>query len=277
MAAAGKCNQLVIYAGALRRTLLLVVLAASFPAAAASDASASREALPPDDASASAVADRDDPAVKPSEPVVLLHGLARSGRSMRKLADALEKNGYQPCVIDYPSTRHSLQVLAAEHVLPAIRDCVPDGQPAHFVTHSMGGIIVRYLGEHVPDLNIGRVVMLGPPNQGSEVVDRIGDWRLFASINGPAGGQLGTDAASMPRRLGEAAFELGIIAGNRSINWINSTMIDGPDDGKVSVASAQLDGMNDFRVMPVTHPMMMRNAKVIGEVLAFLRNGRFTP
>lgn len=211
-----------------------------------------------------------------SQHVVLLHGLARSGRSMRKLAAALEEAGYSPCIVDYPSTSHPLQVLAIEHVLPAIQACAPPGQPVHFVTHSMGGIIVRYLDTAAEQLRIGRVVMLGPPNKGSEVVDRIGDWRLFALINGPAGAQLGTGPDSLPRQLGPARFELGIIAGSRSINWINSSMMDGPDDGKVTISSAKLTDMADCRVMPVTHPMMMRNARVIREVKEFLRNGRFS-
>lgn len=207
--------------------------------------------------------------------VILLHGLARSARSMRRMAGALESAGYEVCNIDYPSTEHAIEVLAEQHVLPAIEACASKAATLHFVTHSMGGIIVRYLATLESGPRIGRVVMLGPPNAGSEVVDRIGGWAAFDWVNGPAGQQLGTGADSLPNRLGPATFEAGVIAGRRSINWINSTMIDGRDDGKVSVASAQLEGMADFLVLPVTHPMMMRNRRVIAETQHFLKHGRF--
>ncbi|MEM8549147.1 MAG: alpha/beta fold hydrolase [Pseudomonadota bacterium] len=214
------------------------------------------------------------PAPAGSDTVVLLHGLARSARSMRPLERALAAAGYRVCNIDYPSTQHAIEDLSERHVLPALAACAGD-QPVHFVTHSMGGIIVRYLASLDAAPAIGRVVMLGPPNAGSEVVDKIGSWRAFDWVNGPAGRQLGTGAGSLPKQLGPAQFTVGIIAGRRSINWINSTMIPGADDGKVSVASARLAGMSDFRVLPVTHPMMMRNRQVIAEVVYFLREGKF--
>lgn len=216
----------------------------------------------------------------PTEPeaaqtVVLLHGLARSAKSMRRMASSLESTGYAVCNIDYPSTEHAIEVLAKDHVLPTIETCAADAEQVHFVTHSMGGIIVRYLATLDTAPAIGRVVMLGPPNSGSEVVDRIGDWAAFNALNGPAGQQLGTDAESLPNQLGPATFEVGVIAGRRSINWINSTMIDGRDDGKVSVKSAQLEGMADFLILPVTHPMMMRSRRVIRETQHFLQHGKF--
>ena len=215
-----------------------------------------------------ALADVAAPSVPPAraagEPaVVLLHGLARSAGSMKKMATALEGAGYRVCNIDYPSTEHAIASLASDHVLPAMRDCGLPEAPVNFVTHSMGGIMVRHLAE-LPDApDVGRVVMLGPPNAGSEVVDRIGGWPVFGWINGPAGRELGTDADSAPNRLGPVDFPLGVIAGRHSINWINSLMIPGPDDGKVSVARARVEGMTDFIVLPVTHPLMMRDRTVI--------------
>jgi hypothetical protein len=122
---------------------------------------------------------------------------------------------------------------------------------------------------------LGRVVMLGPPNQGSEVVDRIGAWKLFKRINGPAGGELGTGPDSLPNRLGPVDFELGVIAGDRSINWINSAMIKGPDDGKVSVERTKVAGMKEHVVFHVTHPMIMKNGAVIDATLRFLATGSF--
>lgn len=215
-------------------------------------------------------------ATRPEETVVLLHGLARSASSMERMADALAEAGYRPCNIDYPSRHHPVRQLALDHVLPAIRECHADStRPVHFVTHSLGGILVRVLAAENALENIGRVVMLGPPNQGSEVVDKLGHLWPFQALNGPAGNELGTDAGSIPNQLGPPTFEFGVIAGTRSINLLLSLLIPGEDDGKVSVARAQLAGMSDFLTTPATHPLMMRKREVIGQTLHFLAHGRF--
>src|SRR5262245_11316354 len=178
--------------------------------------------------------------------VVLLHGLGRSASSMDKTALALRKEGYRVCNIPYPSREHAIGQLAAEFVAPAIARCsAGESRPVNFVTHSLGGIIVRELARTGLLRNFGRVVMLGPPNHGSEVVDAIGSWELFERVNGPAGGELGTSPYSTLRQFGSPAFPVGIIAGNRSINLINSMIIPGVDDGKVSLDSAKLEGMRD--------------------------------
>jgi pimeloyl-ACP methyl ester carboxylesterase len=208
--------------------------------------------------------------------VVLLHGLVRSSASMRKMETALAEEGFRTCNIDYPSRKHGIEVLAREHILPQIKACVRDStQPVDFVSHSMGGILVRYLAEHDLVPNLGRVVMLSPPNQGSELVDKLGDNWLFDLINGPAGNELGTDSSSMPLQLGPADFELGIITGSRSFNRINSIMISGKDDGKVSIERAKLDGMSSFLVLPATHTFIMKSSAVIDQTIHFLKNGAF--
>ena len=208
--------------------------------------------------------------------VVLLHGLARTAGSMDSMGKTLSKAGYRVCNIDYPSRKHRIDKLTSEFVVPEIQDCFRDAlTPVHFVTHSLGGIIVRQLAAEHKQINIGRVVMLSPPNQGSEVVDKLGTWGLFEWINGPAGKQLGTPENALPNQLGPATFELGIITGNRSINLILSTLIPGPDDGKVSIKNARLDGMQDFLVVEQTHPFIMRNDTVQSQTLHFLQNGHF--
>lgn len=214
------------------------------------------------------------PAAAEPNQVVLLHGLARSAGSMHSMADYLQENGNSVCNIEYPSRHHVIETLTADYVLPAIHDCFNEGK-IHFVTHSLGGIIVRQIAAKHSHIQIGRVVMLAPPNQGSEVVDKLGNFGLFNWLNGPAGQQLGTDANALPNRLGPADFELGVIAGNRSINLILSALIPGPDDGKVAVRRAGLEGMRDFLVVEQTHPLIMHNDLVQHQTLHFLQTGSF--
>ena len=214
----------------------------------------------------------------PADHVILLHGLARSAKTMEPLAKALQGAGHKTTILDYPSRHKTIRALVDEHLAPAVVACQKDGtQTIHFVTHSMGGILVRdYLSRHkLPEL--GRVVMLAPPNHGSEVVDRIGDWRAFKAINGPAGGLLGTAKTSAPKALGPVTYPVGIIAGDRSINPINSLMIEGPDDGKVSIKNTKVEGMTDHIVLHRTHPMIMKSDDAIALTLRFIQKGTFAP
>jgi triacylglycerol lipase len=210
------------------------------------------------------------------EYVILLHGLCRTSRSMIPMQQALSQAGYNVVNVDYPSRSATVEDLSEAAIGKAVGDCERAGAvKIDFVTHSLGGILVRsYLSRHaVPAL--GRVVMLGPPNRGSEVVDKLGRFWLFKKINGPAGNELGTGPDSTPNKLGPANFCAGIIAGSRSINWINSLLIPGADDGKVSVERTKLDGMADHIVIPASHPFIMRDRAAISQALSFLKTGRF--
>jgi triacylglycerol lipase len=211
-----------------------------------------------------------------AEGVVLLHGLARTPRSMARIERELTRAGYVVVNLPYPSRSAPIEALS-EMVFDRIRDSTPLGDcgKVHFVTHSMGGIVLRQMLSKHRIERLGRVVMLGPPNQGSELVDRLGKWRLFRWINGPAGQQLGTGPESLPNRLGPVDFELGVIAGDRSINWINSGMIPGPDDGKVSVERTSVAGMKDHLVVHTTHPTMLSHRTVVSAVGRFLKTGAF--
>ncbi len=211
------------------------------------------------------------------EGVVLLHGLARTTDSMDKMADALRDAGFAVVNQGYPSRTSPIQVLSKDSIRqaltqPELSDCAV----IHFVTHSMGGILVREYCRRYRIPRLGRVVMLGPPNQGSEVVDSIGDWWLFKVINGPAGRELGTSSNSVPSRLGPVTVETGIIAGKYSINWINSIMIPGPDDGKVSVEHTKVAGMKEHIVITSAHPFLMKNPEAISLTIRFLKTGSFS-
>ena len=209
-----------------------------------------------------------------AECVVLLHGLGRTAQSMEKLRARLGEEGYNTVNYDYPSRKYPIEKLAETVIPDALSLCRDDAQVS-FVTHSLGGILVRqYLANHkIPNLH--RVVMLGPPNKGSEVVDALKNFPGFHLINGDAGGQLGTDTQSVPGRLGKADFDLGIIAGTTTINLILSMIIPGVDDGKVSVARTRLDGMADHIEMIGSHPFLMKDDKIIEQVVHYLVNGHF--
>ena len=208
------------------------------------------------------------------ETVVLLHGLGRSSFSMKQLASSLEEAGYSTVNIDYPSTRLEVEALGGmlEDRLAA---CCLEAERVHFVTHSLGGIVVRaYLAEHSPP-NLGRVVMLAPPNRGSEWVDALRDVAVFEWIMGPTAVELGTDPESLPNRLPPADYPLGIIAGNAVVNPLGAELIPGDDDGTVSVERTQLEGMTDFIELPASHTFIMYSDDVARQVVAFLRTGQF--
>jgi hypothetical protein len=210
------------------------------------------------------------------ECIILLHGLARTKKAMSKMASVLNDNGYHVVNVDYPSRSYKISYLSQTYLPPAIFECQENSvSKIHFVSHSMGGILIRHYLSANSLSELGRVVMLSPPNRGSEVVDKLKNVPGFYALNGPAGQELGTDESSMPNKLGVANFDLGIITGNKSINLILSMLIPGDDDGKVSIKRAKLEGMKDFLVMPHSHPFIMQQDEVIKQTMHYLHNGHF--
>lgn len=215
--------------------------------------------------------------VSSTECVVLMHGLARAASSMESLAQELVANDFKVANVDYPSRQYSIAVLSELAVTAGLDACeLSDKESVYVVTHSLGGILIRdYLSrQDIPEMK--RIVMLAPPNHGSEVVDNLKDVPGFKLLNGPAGLQLGTDENSVPLKLGAITKDTAIIAGTRTINLYLSTLLENPDDGKVSVASARLEGMCAMLILPVSHPFIMKNRVSIEQTINYLKHGRFT-
>jgi len=210
-----------------------------------------------------------------NEKVVLLHGIARTYRSMGSLARFLRSQGYEVLNVGYPSTRLPLEDLI-DHINEEVTGFNADpGIKIHFVGYSLGGLMARgVIGRHRPS-NLGRVVQLAPPNQGSEVADFWKNIFIFKWIFGPAGQDLGAEAQSFSRILGPVDFELGVIAGNRPWDWFSAAMIPGPNDGKVSVESTKVAGMADHIVIPTSHTFIIYNRRAWRQTLHFLQSGIF--
>lgn len=209
-------------------------------------------------------------------PVILLHGLNRSARSMSGLGRALESDGRHVVNLDYPSSRYCIADLAIWLRDALQQRCSKDVESGiDFVTHSLGGIMVRALRAQFPRLVIRRAAMLSPPNKGSEVADALRSWPLFRMITGPAGQELGTGSTSVPNSLGPVDFEVGVVAGVGTVNPLFSRMVPKPNDGTVAMRSMRVEGMTDFVIVDASHTFIMHNADAIRQARQFMRHGRF--
>ena len=212
-----------------------------------------------------------------AEKVVLLHGLGRSEASMLLMESALTTAGFDVHSIGYPSTDEAPEALL-KLVSLQIDDCC-QGKPetVHFVGHSLGGLLIRaYLGQHQPK-NLGRVVLLGTPNKGSELAEvgppgSLQNWAL--KLAGPTAKALRTGPDGFPARLKSPYYPVGVIAGTQDVSASNK-WLPLPNDGMVSVESARLEGMTDFITFDISHWQLRSAPEVIEQVIAFLSNGRF--
>ncbi len=251
-------------------------------------------------------------AAQTADTVILLHGLGRTSWSMSHLASALTRDGYHVVNLTYPSRTVPLETLARDWLPQQLRsldlaavaahpitpsassDSSTAAPRVHFVTHSMGGILVRlWLRDCGAPANLGHVVMLAPPNAGSELTDRLNAFPPFHWFTGANGRRLGTAVTDLPRALGPwpatssshatsapnpaSAPALGIIAADRSLNPFFSALLPGPDDGKVTVASTRLAGMADHLVLPYSHTWLAWHAETARQIRAFLVAGHFQP
>jgi len=215
--------------------------------------------------------------------VVVLHGLNVTHHTTARIARFLDAAGYRVLNPTYPTRAIPFEQIATKWLPDFLATHDAASAPRlHFVTHSMGGIVVRlWLHENPAPANLGRIVMIAPPNQGSEIPDRLRRNPLTRRLIGINGARLGTDSESLPVRLTRSpkAFPanagLGIIAGNRWLNPLFLPWFKGETDGTVSVASTRLAGMRDHIVMPHSHTGILARAAVSAQVIAFLRDGKF--
>jgi len=187
----------------------------------------------------------------------------------------LESEGYRVISFGYPSRSEPIETLVELLASEVQLCCAAEAESVHFVTHSMGGVLVRSYLANRPEPHRGQVVMLSPPSQGSELIDTFEDSPLLQLTLGPAATELGTDSTDIAARLGPVRFSLGIITGDVSLNPLYSWLIPGPDDGKVGVDNARVDGAADFLVLPATHTFIMNGTDAADATIHFLRNGRF--
>jgi pimeloyl-ACP methyl ester carboxylesterase len=211
-----------------------------------------------------------------SECVILLHGLGRFRQSMRGIERHLKSLGYSTINLPFPSTTATIEAIAEKYVAPAVVSCEANHvRRIHFVGHSLGGIIVRqYLQQHSVPAG-SRLVMLAPPNQGLALVDLLRRVPLYEWLAGPASGEIGTGPGSVVHRLKPVPVEIGVIAGNRSMNLLFSAFMEGADDGRITVESTKLPEMADFIVVPSTHTAIVRDPLAILQTAHFIRFGKF--
>jgi triacylglycerol lipase len=211
--------------------------------------------------------------INTQECVILLHGLGRTSKSMAKIESTLKKKGYSVKNISYPSRKYTIETLVNNYITPAV-SLNYNAKKIHFVTHSLGGILVRYYLEKNPLSNLGEVVMFAPPNKGSEVVDTLGNFYPAKWWFGPAFLQLSTAETSIPNQLEIPTYSIGILAGTKSINPFLSYLIPGENDGKVSVKSTGIQGQT-VKKINASHTWITKNSNAINNMVYFLEHGKF--
>lgn len=212
--------------------------------------------------------------------VVLIHGLGRTRRSMFRLERYLRKHGFETIRFGYRSRKESISQAA--HNLADYLDSwyheYPEEGKIHLVTHSLGSLLARYCEAHSLLPHVHRIVMLGPPNHGSEVADWFNKHfpRFFDCIMGPHGPRLGTDDKSYPSLLpGRIRHETGVIAGTKNYLFFTYWMLPRPNDGLVTVKSTRIKGMKDWVALKCGHTFIMNDPHVRKNIVYFLRSGSF--
>lgn len=211
--------------------------------------------------------------------VILLHGLARRGDSMRPMAKALERAGFETWSCDYPSLSRSPSDCA-EFVARELRQAFPRRRRMSVVSHSLGGIVFRHLGD--AGITWRRAVMLAPPNQGSALARALHDHPVAGRAFQFLAGTCASDLAGCGESWPYPPCVFSVIAGTRSFDlhnptsWWSSRMLsEGENDGTVLVSETKLDGMAAFKTVEATHTTIMADPQVHRLAVRFLRRGCF--
>ncbi|WP_036043978.1 alpha/beta hydrolase [Leptospira alstonii] len=208
--------------------------------------------------------------------VILIHGFLRSSDQLKNMGDYLADHNLSVYYANYPSRSNNIQEVSQHYILPIVQNnCASKFDKIHFVTHSAGGIVIRHFLKENRIEKLGRVVMLAPPNKGSEVADFLSRFDFFNALLGPILIQLKTDDSSFVNNVGTPNFEFGIIMGDSSNDPISSIIISGEDDGKVSIESSKLNTMKEFLLVNRTHTFIMDGPEVQKATLQFIKNGTF--
>lgn len=208
--------------------------------------------------------------------VILLHGMGRTRLSMRSLEKYFKNRDYQVLNESYDSRTKPIEVIAEEHISQLLGSVnIDDFAAVHFVTHSLGGIMLRYYLSHHSIDKLGRIVMIAPPNQGSEVAEKYRDKLWYKLATGKPGQQLYIHNNSLLKELKPVPADVGIMIGTRSSDpWFNH-VFESDHDGKVSVESARLPEMKDFITVNHGHTFIMNNKKIQQNIEHFLQHGVF--
>lgn len=209
--------------------------------------------------------------------VIILHGLNRTSWSMSKIANTLSDQGYSVINLSYPSRKYNIDTLAMSFLDKIVNTyCINKNKKIHFVTHSLGGIILRRYLQKKPILNIGRTVMITPPNHGTKIVDFLKKTPFFIKwILGKAGKQLGKKNSILSKLPKKANFELAVIAATKSYNPFSGIIFKAKNDGTISVNDTKLLGMKEFIEVDTTHCTAPRNDEVIKHTVSFIHYGYF--
>ncbi|RPH93554.1 MAG: alpha/beta fold hydrolase [Calditrichaeota bacterium] len=204
--------------------------------------------------------------------VILIHGLRGRPRSFTKMKQALVESGYEVAIADYPSTRYPIETLADSLMDKIITECRLRRKPhIHLVAHSLGCIMVRYYLQNQLPSELGSVIFLAPPHQGTELIDRLAWCGIVRRFNGPSGMQLGVVENNLIQSLQQPAFPFWVIMSRYSINPIASLLIPGKDDGRVSRRRAHLGGEQDFFMVNCHHHNIMKDYQTIALVRGIIK------
>jgi pimeloyl-ACP methyl ester carboxylesterase len=203
--------------------------------------------------------------------VVLLHGIVRSSKAMSRVAERLEADGYLVVPFDYPSTREGL--AGSARYLHQVVQSLDGVEAVSFVGHSMGGLVVRKWMADYGDARIGRFVMLGTPNHGAELADRLRGLAIYRLILGAGGQDLVSGDAGEIAKLPIPETSFAVIAGARGDGEGFNPWVAGDDDGVVSLESARLDGAEAYLEVPVLHSFLPFDRRVVDAVSLYMRTG----